>query len=157
MRALTFDWLKSGLSSWQQMWANILAHHFSSVGPKCVRERGVITEYVSSMGHPGKLLSSQVVAIQWYLLQGHMLAFIKRYQQLYLPRSSERVCTCGAQPLNLRMDLHPGRDCLEVVGFLVVMHTGYGLLRWKHAQSSQLGKDSDIIWQMSSLPLAHAC
>lgn len=41
-------------------------------------------------------------------------------------------------------------------GFLVVLHSG-GLLRWKHAQSSQLGKDSAIIWQIPSLPLAHAC
>lgn len=44
------------------------------------------------MGHPGKLLSSQVVAIQWYLLQGHMLVFVKRYKQLYLPWNSEHVC-----------------------------------------------------------------
>lgn len=37
---LSLDWLKSVICSWQQMWANILAHHFSSVRPKCFRERG---------------------------------------------------------------------------------------------------------------------
>lgn len=41
---LSLDWLKSGLCSWRQMWANILAHHFSSVRPKCFRgERASMT------------------------------------------------------------------------------------------------------------------
>lgn len=35
----------------------------------------------SSMGQPGKLLSSQVVAIQWNLLQKLLLAFVKNYKQ----------------------------------------------------------------------------
>lgn len=54
------------------------------------------------MGHPGKLLSSQVVAIQWLLLQGDMLGFVKTHKLLYPPRNSERVCTSRAQRANFR-------------------------------------------------------
>lgn len=48
---------------------------------------------VSSMGHPGTLLPSQVVAIQWYLLQERTLLFVVHVH--FIGRSSsEHISTC---------------------------------------------------------------
>lgn len=97
------------------------------------------------MGHPGKLLSSQVVAIQWYLLQGYMLVFVKRYKQLYLSWNSERVCTSGAQCVNFRLEsIHLWREICNVckVSVFGLCCNDRSLSWWKHALSSQLGKVS---------------
>lgn len=118
--------LKSGLSGWLNVGKHSGPPHFLSETrvPREERrgeekKRSSCHLYVSSMGHPGKLLSSQVVAIQWYLLQGRVLVFAKRYRRLYLSWNSERVCTCGAGeekrrrvPESIWMFLHSERKYL---------------------------------------------
>lgn len=100
--------LKSGLSGRPQTRTNIPG------APSLLSERFSVTEFVSSMGHPPKLLSSQVVAIQWFLLQGRRLAFVKRNKQLH--HAVERVGTlCGARWTNFgprSVCLGPDRNCL---------------------------------------------
>lgn len=109
---------------------HLLTYHFASLKTKCFRESGwSVTECVSITGHPGTLLSSQVVAIQWYLLQGRMLVFVWTHDFLS-QKNSEHVCTC----VFTAVEFQSAGSC--DVWFW-----------WKHAQSCQLSKDSAIIWQ----------
>lgn len=53
-------------------------------------------------------------------LQGHMLVFVKRYKQLYLGRSSERVCTSdgrGVGNFQTQVNASLAREMVRQVSF----------------------------------------
>lgn len=83
-----------------------------------------VTSYVSSMGHPGKLLSSQVVVIQWYLLQWHMLVFVKRYRELYLVYNTEHIWTTRKRCVNFIPE--------SISQKIVSMFSVFWLFLWSH-------------------------
>lgn len=96
---------------------------------------------VSSMGHPGKLISSQVVAIQWYLLQGRMLVFVACFKQLL---SAVKLQISSSNHLWWGVACH----CLAVLRNKtdVVLETlARSWVEWI------------LFWQIPSLALAHAC
>lgn len=159
-----FDW-NQGLCGWQQTWANILAHHFSSVRPKCFRERergegGINDCHLVCQQHG----SSRKVTLKSSC--GHSMvptarAYAGLCQELQTALTVGGTRSVFAQ-LGHSVWISEPSQCISREEWfiryqlLVVLHNR-GLSWWKHAQSSQLGKVSAIIWQISSLPLAHAC